>query len=77
MTSRATDEQTRREWRELEFFYDVSPETKEWHIVGSRSGIDRFGDLLIRYSADARNAGESEHDHRLASGRGSQLVEAK
>jgi hypothetical protein len=63
MTSPITDEHTRREWRELGFFYDLNPETKEWRVVGTRAGIERFGELLVRYASDPRNARPSEHEH--------------
>jgi len=54
---------TRREWRELGFFYDRDDASKEWLLVGSRDGLLRFAGLLRAYVADPRNATRSEHDH--------------
>jgi hypothetical protein len=62
MDSRAK-EHTRAEWRELGFFYDRNDAAKEWVLVGSRSGLLRFAQLLHRYVADPRNALKSEHEH--------------
>jgi hypothetical protein len=59
----ALKEQTRREWRELGFFYGRSDPSKEWVIVGSREGLLRFRDLLLAYVADPRNEKKSEHEH--------------
>jgi hypothetical protein len=63
MPSEATNDHTRREWRELGFFYDADTQTKEWRIVGSRAGINRFGEILLQYAADPRNEKQSEHNH--------------
>ncbi len=63
MPTQVIDERTRREWRELGFFYDLDSEIKEWRIVGSRAGIGKFAELLIRYAEDPRNAQLSEHEH--------------
>jgi hypothetical protein len=56
-------EQTRSEWRELGFFYDREEISKTWRLVGSRSGLLRFADLLRAYAADSRNEMKSEHQH--------------
>jgi len=56
-------EQTRSEWRELGFFYDRDEISKTWRLVGSRTGLLRFADLLRRYVADPRNEMKSEHEH--------------
>jgi len=63
MPSDATNRATRREWRELGFFYDRDDEAREWRFVGSRSGLLRFRDLLLAYVADQRNTRQSEHEH--------------
>jgi hypothetical protein len=63
MPSEAVNETTRREWRNLGFFYDVDESQKEWRLVGSRSGLLRFRDILQEYVANPRNETESEHDH--------------
>ena len=63
MPSEAVNEATRKEWRALGFFYDRDDQLKEWKLVGSRSGLLKFRDLLIRYAASSRNEAKSEHDH--------------
>jgi len=63
MPSGATNRATRREWRELGFFYDRDDEKKVWTLTGSRAGLLRFRDVLLSYVADPRNALESEHEH--------------
>jgi hypothetical protein len=54
-------EATRREWRELGFFYDNSE--SGWRFVGSKAGLLAFASLLRKYSQNPKNAGLSEHDH--------------
>lgn len=61
--SEATNDATRREWRELGFFYDRDDAAKTWRLVGSRAGLLRFRDLLLAYSSGERNDLESEHEH--------------
>ncbi len=56
-------EQIRSEWRELGFFYDRNESSKTWRLVGSRTGLMRFADLLRAYAADTRNETKSEHEH--------------
>src|ERR1700730_6781872 len=63
MPSDATNRATRREWRELGFFYDRDNQTKVWKLTGSRAGLLRFRDALLAYVADPRNALKSEHEH--------------
>ena len=58
-----TKEVTRREWRELGFFYDRDDDAKEWRLVGSRTGLMRFAELLRAYVAHPGNAMKSEHEH--------------
>jgi hypothetical protein len=55
-------EETRSEWRELGFFYDRKESSKEWLLVGSRTGLRRFAALLRAFVAD-RNEMKSEHEH--------------
>jgi hypothetical protein len=57
------NEVTRREWRELGFFYDCIDSAKEWRIVGSKEQLRRFGKILRDYVADSRNQVISEHEH--------------
>ena len=63
MPSEAVNEATRREWLDLGFFYELDKERKEWRLVGSRSGLLKFRDLLMRYVANPQNEAKSEHDH--------------
>ena len=63
MPSEATNRATRREWRELGFFYDRDDHTKVWKLTGSREGLLRFRDALLSYVANPRNAINSEHEH--------------
>jgi len=63
MLSDATNRATRREWRELGFFYGRDDQTKVWKLTGSRAGLLRFRDALLSYVADPRNALKSEHEH--------------
>ena len=63
MPSEAVNDATRKEWRELGFFYDRDDHRREWRLVGSRSGLLKFRDILLRYVATPRNAATSEHDH--------------
>jgi hypothetical protein len=63
MPSEATNRATRREWRELGFFYDRDDRNKVWTLTGSRAGLLRFRDALLSYVADPRNALKSEHAH--------------
>lgn len=62
MPSKATNDATRREWRELGFFYDRDDVAKTWKLVGSRSGLLRFRDALLAYVANEVNVKESEHE---------------
>ena len=63
MPSDAGNQWTRREWRELGFFYDRNDQTKAWRLIGSRSGLMRFRDALLTYVADPGNKQKSEHEH--------------
>lgn len=56
MLSDATNQATKREWRELGFFYDRDDQTKVWTFTGSRTGLLRFRDALLSFVADPRNA---------------------
>jgi hypothetical protein len=63
MPSDALNEETRKEWRELGFFYSCDNQTKVWKLTGCRAGLLRFRDALLSYVADPRNKLESEHEH--------------
>jgi hypothetical protein len=63
VSSKETNAVTKREWRELGFFYERDDQAKRWRIVGSASGVTKFCRLLRQYVADPRNAKLSEHRH--------------
>ena len=61
--SEATNEATRREWRELGFYYETVQDPPCWRFVGSLEGLSRFVQLLDAYARDPLNDALSEHDH--------------
>lgn len=63
MTREEIDEQTREEWRDLGFFYDLDKDARTWRIVASRAGLLKFCSILNEYVSDERNAPLSEHEH--------------
>ena len=63
MPSEAVNDATRKEWRDLGFFYDRDDDRNEWRLVGSPSGLLKFRDVLMHYVATPRNQANSEHDH--------------
>jgi hypothetical protein len=52
-----------QEWRDLGFFYDLNEQSRTWKLIGSRSGLLRFRDVLLEYVADPNNTQISEHEH--------------
>ena len=54
---------TRREWRELGFFYNCGENTSRWRLVGSHAGLLKFADILDSYATNSRNSTLSEHEH--------------
>ena len=63
MPSEATNEATRREWRELGFYYHCNDDDREWLLLGSKEGLLGFARAVRRYSENPANAGLSEHEH--------------
>ena len=63
MPSEATNEATRREWRELGFFYDRDENTRTWRLIGAVEGLRKFSRLLREYVSKPRNEKISECDH--------------
>jgi hypothetical protein len=61
--SEATNEATRREWRELGYYYERDDERREWILVGSRASLTGFAQCVRAFASDPKNAGISEHDH--------------
>ena len=54
---------TRREWRDLGFYYDYDENASRWRLIGSQTGLANFADLLMSYAKDDRHAPLSEHEH--------------
>lgn len=63
MTSEAVNQVTREEWRKLGFFYEFDTKDSRWRLVGSRSGLLKFRDILNAYADDTKNQQVSEHEH--------------
>ena len=63
MPSEAVNQATRREWRELGFFYDRDEQAKAWRIVGTAAGLKAFADLVHAYASDPKHDALSEHQH--------------
>lgn len=58
-----TDASTRKEWRKLKFYYDFDKNSSCWRIIGSKSGLNEFCNLLRQYIANPKNNLKSEHEH--------------
>jgi hypothetical protein len=63
MPSEKTNEHTRREWRELGFYYDRDDDQKAWRIVGALDGLQKFSRAVRTYATNLKNAAPSKHDH--------------
>ena len=63
MPSDATNQATRREWRELGFFYERDDAAKHWRLIGSAQGLLRFAQLVRDYAANPGHDMLSEHAH--------------
>ena len=63
MPSDATNEATRRAWRELGFFCDRNDATNEWRIVGSVKGLRKFASEIRKYASNPANDRPSEYMH--------------
>jgi len=57
------NEATRRDWRELGFYYERDDESKTWRLLGTREGLLRFARSLRAYAADESKEQLSEHEH--------------
>lgn len=62
VSSEATNEQTKQEWRELGFFYERDDEAQSWKFVGSKAGLLSFAKALRSY-ASATGDSPGEHQH--------------
>ena len=54
---------TRREWRELGFFYECDDSAARWRLVGSHAGLLKFVEILDAYATNTRHKPLSEHEH--------------
>jgi len=63
MSPKDVNDRARLEWRELGFFYNVDSASRERQLLGSKTGLLGFRDLLLRYADNPRNDVKSEHDH--------------
>lgn len=63
MPSEKTNESTRREWRELGFYYDRDDNRRAWRIVGSLQGLQKFSRAVREYAINPKNVASSKHDH--------------
>jgi hypothetical protein len=59
----ATNESTRRAWRELGFFCGRDSAAKEWRIVGSVKGLRKFASDLRSYASNPAHDRLSEYTH--------------
>lgn len=57
------NEATRRDWRELGFYYERHDESKTWRLLGTRDGLLRFAASLSEYAQDESKEQISEHEH--------------
>lgn len=62
-TTPELNDATRREWRELGFFYACDHNAARWRIVGSYPGLLKFVEILDDYASKSRNNQLSEHEH--------------
>lgn len=56
-------ESTRRDWRELGFFYLSDYFGQVWHLHGSLEGLGKFADRLESYAHSSDAALNRGHDH--------------
>lgn len=61
--SKALNASTRKEWRELGFFYDRDDETNTWRLLGSKSGLLKFASSVRAYADRDSSQQISEHEH--------------
>ena len=57
------NEATRRDWRELGFYYERDDSAKTWRLLGTRNGLLGFAESLKAYAADENKEQISEHEH--------------
>ena len=61
MSNEATNEATRRAWRDLGFFCDRNDVAKEWRIVGSVKGLRKFAAEIRKYASNPAHDRLSEY----------------
>jgi hypothetical protein len=57
------DEKYTDEWNKLGFYYEYEDYIKQWRIFGSKTGIQKFCEILESYATDVDNLPVSEHIH--------------
>jgi len=62
MTQDMQDE-ARREWQQLGFYFDYDESLRRWLVVGSLSGLQKFCKILIDYANKSKHVPLSEHEH--------------
>jgi hypothetical protein len=63
MSTSAVDELTRRQWRDLGFFYKRDDTRRVWTVIGDRDGLRRLAAVIRGYARDSRYAAYGTHDH--------------
>jgi hypothetical protein len=63
MPSSAIHEATRRDWRELGYYYDRDDSAKTWRLLGTPEGLLGFVASLRAYAGNESNNRISEHEH--------------
>ena len=63
MASATVNEQTRREWRELGYYYTCDNERLMWVLRGSRVALLGFAQDIRKFASDPKNSGIGEHLH--------------
>lgn len=57
------DEQYKKEWRELGFYYEYSDELNSWIITTSLNGLTNLVEIILNYTGNPDNNEISEHCH--------------
>ena len=53
--SNELDEQTRKEWNALGFFYAYDEAERRWLVRADREGMNRLAEALRSYASNPRN----------------------
>ena len=63
MPAAEANEATRKEWRNLGFFYDRDDESNSWRIAGTVHGLRKFAGLVRDCALNPKNESLPEHEH--------------